>query len=193
MYKLKQTTLLLVVIVMIAIMAMSPEKSSSGAPPSHTGAPGEATCATIGCHDDNTTNNGTAKLTINMGGATHYVPGQTYPVSVQITDPSITRFGFQVVALAANKQNAGSFSLADGLRTQFAKNTKEFADRQYVTYTFNGTDAVSAGKGEWLMNWTAPSSNIGAVTFYASAVSANDDESDKGDHVYTTSNTLIAQ
>ena len=59
--------------------------------------------------------------------------------------------------------------------------------RHYVTYTYDGTDAVSTGFGEWTINWKAPSADAGPVTFYASGVSANDDESDQGDQVLTKS------
>ncbi len=41
------------------------ERSSSGAPASHTGAPGEKTCATSGCHDDHLINSGKASLCLN--------------------------------------------------------------------------------------------------------------------------------
>jgi len=56
------------------MVAFAPERSSAGAPASHTGAPGEQTCATSGCHDDNTVNSGSAVLTIDVaGGLTQYV------------------------------------------------------------------------------------------------------------------------
>lgn len=166
------------------IMAKLPEASSSGAPAAHTGAPGEATCSAGGCHDDNAVNIGSAILTIDMGTA-NYTPGHTYPVKISITDPSVTRFGFQLVALTNANSNAGTFHITDTKRTQIIKNQRKFADREYVTYTFYGTDAVAAGTAEWTMSWTAPSSDTGPITLYAAGVSADDDESDQGDHVYT--------
>jgi len=175
----------------VAIMAMMPEKSSSGAPASHTGAPGETTCATIGCHDDNSLNSGNAKLTIDLGKAVDYEPGRTYPVTVRITEPSVERFGFQIVALKnGDNSNVGTFELTDIKRTQSIKNQYDLFTREYITYTFYGTDAVSSGVGEWTINWKAPSTNVGPITFYASGVSANDDETDKGDHVFTQSMVL---
>lgn len=182
------------VIVLISITAMTPEKSSSGAPASHTGAPGEATCAISGCHDDNSINAGTATLTIDMGGITKYIPNQTYTVKVKISDPSKIRFGFQLLALAnSDSSNIGTFTITDSYRTQLTQNQYALFGRRYVTYTYDGTDAVSAGLGEWTVNWTAPSANAGPITFYASAVSANDDSHDKGDYVYTTSTTITGQ
>jgi Reeler domain len=191
MMKPKHIVMSLSIAVSIAIMAMMPDKSSSGGPASHTGAPGEETCASIGCHDDNSVNSGQAKLTIDMGTVSNYEPGHTYPITVKITESSVTRFGFQILALKNDdNSNIGTFQLTDPKRTQFIKNQYTLQNREYVTYTFNGTDAVSPGVGEWTINWKAPSTNVGPITFYASGVSANDDENDKGDYVYTTHSVI---
>jgi len=175
-------------------MAMVPERSSSGAPAGHTGAPGEGSCATMGCHDDNSTNSGNASLSIDMGSITNYVPGQTYPIKVRMTESAVERFGFQLAALVnGDTSNAGTFQITDAVRTQITQSQYQFQSREYVTYTYNGTDALSTGMSEWTVNWKAPSANKGPVTFYASGVSANDDASDKGDYVYTTNTVLQPQ
>ncbi|MCE3228268.1 MAG: hypothetical protein K0S32_2819 [Bacteroidetes bacterium] len=167
-------------------------RSSSGAPPSHTGAPDEETCATSGCHDDNKINSGTASIDISVGNNIHkLVAGKTYSLKIKITDTDVARFGFQVVAIDANsKSNIGNFNIVDSLRTQLVKNSYKFTERNYVTYTFNGTDAISKGIGEWIVNWTAPADLKTPVTFYVAGVSANDDMSDKGDKVYTKQLTI---
>lgn len=182
------------IVTAVTITAMAPERSSSGAPASHTGAPGEQTCATVGCHDDNSLNIGSASLAIDLGTLSSYVPNQTYTLKVKIKDASVERFGFQLVALTdKDTTNVGSFLLSDIYRTQLTRNRYQLKDREYVTYTFDGTDAVSTGIGEWEVNWVAPSSNVGAITFYAAAVSANDDGMDKGDYVYTATKTINAK
>ena len=194
MIKTKHIVITLCVAVSIAIMAMMPDKASSGAPASHTGAPGEGTCATGGCHDDNKINSGAANLSIDLGQITHYIPGKTYPIKVRIAEGSVIRFGFELVALVnSDTSNAGSLHLSDAYRTQLTKNQYSMLNRQYVTYSYDGTDAVSTGLGEWVVNWKAPLSNVGPITFYASGVSADDDETDKGDYVYTTSKVLSSQ
>lgn len=178
-------------IVLIGMLAFAPERSSSGAPASHTGAPGEATCAASGCHDDNTVNSGAAILTIEAGsGITQYVAGQTYPIKVRVSEANVNRFGFQLVALNQANMNAGTFQITDAAHTQLLKNDHALTDRNYVTYTFNGTDPTSPGVSEWIVNWTAPSSSTGPITFYAGAVSGDDDMTDKGDHVYTNAMIL---
>ncbi|MGE0568428.1 MAG: Reeler domain-containing protein [Bacteroidia bacterium] len=176
------------------VISASRGKSSSGAPASHTGAPDEQTCATSGCHDDNNLNSGKAKFHVRLGENINSVEsGKTYPITIQIIDENVTRFGFQIVALNENNENAGKFEILDKVRTQFVKNEYKLKNRQYVTYTFNGTDAVTEGKGEWQVNWTAPSELKGKITFYASAVSANDDMHDTGDIVYTYQLSLTAK
>jgi hypothetical protein len=169
-------------------MSMANGPSSSGAPPAHTGAPGEKTCATIGCHDDNGINEGTAKVQFSIGSVSNYAPKKTYPITVSISDFQITRFGFQAVAISElTGKSLGTFIITDSERTQLTSNTNKFPDREYITYAFGGTDAVTPGNGEWTFNWKSPSQNLGPVRFYVSAVSANDNENDKGDFVYTSS------
>ena len=167
-------------------------RSSSGAPASHTGAPGEATCSESGCHDDHALNQGKAEIQFFLNDGQKVIDeNQTYALKIRITDKNITRFGFQVVALEQETlNNAGTFTITDSTRTQTVQNMKDLKDRNYVTYTFNGTDAVSEGAGEWTVNWTAPPSIRKNITFYVAAVSANDDMSDKGDHVYTGNFTV---
>lgn len=181
-----------IITVAILIIAATPERSSSGAPGAHTGAPGEQTCATSGCHDDNKINAGTAVLSIEMDGSfSSYTPGKTYAIKVKISEPNVKRFGFQLLALNnSTSSSVGSFQITDAGRTQLVKNTKAFTDREYVTYSFKGTDATAEGMSEWMVNWTAPETNVGPISFYAAGVSANDDMSDKKDFVYTTSKVL---
>ncbi|MBL7813348.1 MAG: hypothetical protein JNL57_14090 [Bacteroidetes bacterium] len=158
--------------------------SSSGAPASHTGAPGESTCAKSGCHDDKAINTGTAKVKIDPGTTGPYAPGKTYTLSVSITDAGSKRFGFQLTALDSLNAKAGKIKISDAESTQMLHNTFMLQDREYATYTFGGTGADSPGKKTWKLQWKAPASGTGPVTLYAAFVSANDDETDKGDHVY---------
>lgn len=181
-----------IILSLVVIIAATPERSSSGAPGAHTGAPGEQTCATSGCHDDNSVNSGKASLSIEIGSSvTNYVPGKTYTVKVSISESNVKRFGFQLLALnKSTLSSVGTFQISDAGRTQLVKNTQAFSDREYVTYSFNGTDATSEGMSEWIVNWTAPATDVGPVAFYAAGVSANDDMTDKKDHVYTFSKVL---
>ncbi|MBL0328549.1 MAG: hypothetical protein IPP64_03805 [Bacteroidetes bacterium] len=183
----------IVIFLGVIVIAAAPERSSSGAPGAHTGAPGEQTCATSGCHDDNKLNSGFAALSIEIGSdITNYIPGKTYQVKVKIAEPNVNRFGFQLLAFnPSTLSSVGSFQIADPIRTQLVRNPAAFTDREYVTYSFKGTDPTSEGMSEWVVNWTAPPTAVGPVSFYAAGVSANDDMTDKNDRVYTTSKVLI--
>jgi len=175
-------------IVACLLISASVNKSSSGAPPSHTGAPGEMTCGVSGCHDDNGLNNGTATLEIEIGNKeTAVSPGKTYPVKIRIKDRKVSRFGFQLVALESESlENCGELQICDSVRTKLVANAYKLQNRKYATYTFNGTDTLKEGMSEWIVNWTAPRDLKESVSFYVAAVSANDDMYDKGDHVYTS-------
>jgi hypothetical protein len=189
----KKTIVFIFLAISILFIAFIPERSSSGSPASHTGAPNEKTCAASGCHDDNKINTGTAQLCICFGNEEkQYVVGQTYSMKVKIMDPKVNRFGFQLLALDSKNNNAGSFKIIDSIRTKLTFNdaVQALKNRSYVTYTFSGTDAAISGESEWTVNWKAPSTAVGTITFYAAAVSANDDMSDKGDHSYTASTRI---
>lgn len=188
----KNSFYILLIAIVFALFAYGPGPSSAGAPASHTGAPGEATCAEAGCHDDNTINKGTASLSLEFEDSVKKIlPGKTYSMIVRITDKNVTRFGFQLLALDTKTElNAGNYIITDSIRTKITDNRYKLQDRKYVTYTFNGTDAIEKGLGEWKVKWKAPENLNNKITFYLSGVSANDDMSDKGDLVYTRSYTL---
>ena len=165
-------------------------RSSAGAPGGHSGAPGENDCSHSGCHDDGKVNSGTAVLELLGIAQETFNKGNVYDLKIKISDPNVTRFGFQLLALETDSlKNAGEFQLTDEERTQMVIDRQKNNDRKYLTYTFNGTDAVRRGLGEWTVKWKAPSSGK-KISFYLAAVSANDDMQDKGDHVYTLTKTV---
>lgn len=167
---------------------------SNGAPASSTGAPGEVDCTTSGCHTGYTLNSGLGSASITIAnGATEYIPGTTYTITARVNQTSITRFGFQLVALANSNDSAvGTINVTDGARTQIINGYGALSNRKYVTYTYPGTSALSSGLGEWSFEWTAPPSDKGPVTFYLAAIAANDDGTDDGDYCYTSSLTLTS-
>ena len=162
---------------------------STGAPPAHTGAPGEQTCARSGCHTGTVVNSGAGVLTmVYNGDLNEYVPGETYEIRVSLDEIGITRFGFELTAISdISEEEAGSLVITDSTRMQVMQGPAPQEGRKYITYKYAGTIPVASGKGEWVFDWTAPSSDIGPVSFYVAAVSANDDATDDGDLTYTTS------
>jgi Reeler domain-containing protein len=161
---------------------------AEGPNPGHTGAPGELTCATSGCHTGSF-NSGPGQLSIVP--PTSYQPGQTYQVTVmhQTSDSSRRRWGFQLTVLDdASNNKAGNLANL-GSTTQVLDGGPD-GTRQYIEHSFNGTFQGQQNGASWTFNWTAPSTDVGPVTFYAAGNEANNDGNNTGDQIYTTSVTI---
>ncbi len=169
------------------LSAAALQVDSNSAPASTSGAPGEVDCTTSGCHQSFTSNSGPGNTTISLeNGLTNYIPGKTYTMKLEVNQPNLIRFGFQMVALKdKDNSNVGVFTATDGSRNQITTGYGNLADRKYITYTFKSTSAQTTGKGDWTFNWTAPAINEGPITFYAAAIAANNDGNDLGDYCYT--------
>jgi len=167
--------------------------TSAGAPIASTGSPGESTCARSGCHTGSTVNSGTGFLNIDFNnGLTAYEPGKKYTVTVSLQQQDIYRFGFEMLALhTSDSTNAGAFIILDTKRTQILEGLNEYLGRKYVTYKYPGTLPYASNLGKWTFEWEAPAVAKGAITFYTSAVSANNDGTDKGDTVYIKELTVV--
>ena len=149
-----------------------------------TGAPGELTCAMSGCHSG-APNTGPGLLEIEA--PTFYRPGQTYEVTVRhvTSDVSRRRWGFQLTALDGTNNRAGSLENTSAL-TQVIEGGPD-GTRQYIEHSFLGTFQGQSLPPSWTFNWIAPSSNIGPVTFYAAGNQANNNGTESGDQIYSTS------
>jgi ribosomal protein L35AE/L33A len=95
-----------------------------------------------------------------------------------------TNWGFQATAIDdATRSAAGNMSAADGttLSDRF-ENGREYTNHSAPT------------TGNWTFNWTAPATNVGTVTFYASGVRVTgaNNALPGDDRVYTASTSLTA-
>lgn len=165
---------LLLALACIPLIAIS---YSTGPPAGRTGAPGDATCQD-GCHNSFALNAGPG--TVSITGPTSYAPGEVIEVTVSVTQNGISRYGFQLTAKDANEQLVGTFELVDATVTQFSG-----TGQHYVSHTLAGTNQNS-----WQVRWRAPDVGVGTVTFYAAAVAANGNGSNKGDYVYTAAHEV---
>ena len=146
----------------------------------HTGAPGETNCTF--CHPG-TANTGLGTLAFDIGGATQYVPGQTYTATVRIKQTGVNKFGFVNGAL----QNAGNISIGTLTRIDTIR-TRLFLDngaRKYIGHKPCGADAIYADSTEWKFTWTAPLTNVGNITLYLAVLSTNHNHATTGDNTYT--------
>ena len=154
--------------------------SESGQPAGFSGEPGGNTC--VSCHNSFSLNSGPGipKVLTNIPPS-GYVPGQTYTITTRIVDQSINKFGFQATIFGDNSNmGEGTLQVTNPSTTRLF--TGPLAN--YVSHTITGnfsTDSLS-----WSFDWTAPQEGTDAVTIYAAFVSANDNGTNKGDDVYST-------
>lgn len=171
-------------------------QKSTGAHPGSSGAPGEPTCAKSGCHADAKVSSGEGVNTLTMKNAhgsevQSYAPGESYTMTVRIVDNNTLslnpKFGFQIVALDEDENSVGEFILTDAQRTQIQRATVNKGQRFYVSHRIDGIQPVAPYTGEWSFTWAAPSNYSGPVTFYYCTNSANNDNTNKNDAIFTSS------
>jgi hypothetical protein len=171
------TLVVLTVVVFVYAKAEGPDRG-------YTGAPGDLGDCTA-CHDTFVVANvGAGRVTIGSNPAV-YQPGQAYTLTVTVQDPKAHRWGFQMTAIDDSGNSAGIFAPL-GSDTQIALNGFDPMGRQYIEHTQLGTFPGTSGGHTWQVGWTAPSSDIGTVRFYAAGNAANDDNTNQGDYIYTT-------
>lgn len=165
-------------------------RKSGGSHPGSTGAPPEnSTCSQPNCHspalvsyNDTTVN----KLIFPISNNT-YIPGVTYKITLQVKNPGISRFGFEILALQySSNTNIGEFSIIDSNRTHLIARSIGTDDRTSVTHSIDGTPAITLGFNEWSFNWTAPSTNGGDIIFYYATNSTNNNNNELGDAIYVS-------
>jgi uncharacterized protein (TIGR03437 family) len=159
---------------------------SAGAPVQLSGAPGEDTCAA--CHTGGL-NNSRGNVKINFPEAS-WRAGQTYRMSVTITDPEARRWGYQLssrLASDAARRQGGALASTDPNSRLINLNNALF----WMTHTSTGTRRGQAGPVSFEFSWTAPAAGAGGVIFYVAANAANNNAAEgAGDFVYTANLTV---
>jgi hypothetical protein len=149
-----------------------------------TGSPGENTCAESGCHTGTSVNGGPGNISIiapELDGG-FYTPGQTYTIQVKVEESGRDLFGLGFEALKSNGDNAGT--LVAGNDNQIKNKNVGGFQRKNIVHDDN--TGASADSHTFTFSWTAPSTDVGTVTFYTAGNAANGDNEDSGDHIYTT-------
>jgi uncharacterized protein (TIGR03437 family) len=175
-----------------------------GPEPRRTGAPGDtSTCISAGCHSG-TANSGPGGVKIILPNGTTYTPGQPMTVSVQVTDATKAKFGFELTArLSSNTSQgqAGDFTFgADGFTQVLCddgsnKNNGTPCSApfpvQFIEHTLAGYEASSRDGGTFTFTWTPPSAVAGDVILYAAGnAGPGDPPVPTPTDVYTTNVTL---
>lgn len=182
----KTSTLGIIVALIIGgAIVLSPEKSNTkaAAPPANSAyVPGGGGCGTSNCHNAQV-NIGPGKIEATFSGANNeYVPGQTYTITVSVTDNTKQRFGFQAAATDPNNQQAGTFIVT---------NTTNTSTQSGGGLSFIGHKSANSNS-TWSFDWTAPATDVGPIKIYLAGNAANNNNSDSGDNIYTNVLSLNA-
>ena len=138
-------------------------------------APNYANCTQ--CHSGSE-NSGDGNVSISGLPSTGYVLGESYDVTVKVNGTSREGYGFQMASQSGD-DDAGTFSLGSS-----SNNAEMNGNRvQHSTRTVSG---------EWIVEWLAPSSDVGDITFSVSGLATGGTSGNAGDNVYTNAITLPA-
>jgi hypothetical protein len=163
----------------------SPPAGTSGDPITNS------SCAAGGCHpspavtptsSDLALTIGTGTPTTSLNSSFKYAGSEIYNINFGIT--SFTgRYGFQMVALDASNNQAGTFAATN------AATTKRVTSVGTGTREYMGHLNANATKN-WTFRWTSPATTTGNVTFYYAFVTADNNNQSSGDVVYKGSVTI---
>lgn len=157
----------------------------SGPPTGHTGAPGEGTCADVGCHDMPSNRTGAFVLMARSSMADDSIPYRLRLLDDAV-GPSVDDYGFQLTVSDSLGQPFGELIVTDSLRTQVAVDS---VSRQYLSHTAAGTTEDLGNRINWEFMWARPTGSLPGdlIRFNLSGVLADADGTPVGDAVVTDS------
>ena len=171
---------------------------NNGADPGHTNGPfpGESSCGRSDCHNV-ALNTGPGRIFMTAGGVPieqySYRPGETVRMEVRVEDPSPTQglWGFQLT-VRNDADRCKSEGRMVAVNADVRVQTSTFpvgpcAGPEYATHEFK---RIQGGGYTFLLDWTAPATNVGPVIFAAAGNAANGNNEKTGDRIYTTSATV---
>jgi uncharacterized protein (TIGR03437 family) len=190
---------------LIAIIPLFAHAYEYGPDPRYTGAPGDnkTACVSSGCHQG-VVNSGSGSVKIIVPNGTTYTPGQPMTISVQITDSTKVKYGFEMTArLSSNTSGgqAGDFTTGSDGHTQVLcddASTKQNGKLcsaqfpvQFIEHTLAGYEASTKGGYTYTFTWTPPAASAGSVILYAAGnAGPGDPPVSTPTNVYTTNITL---
>ncbi len=166
------------------VLAVRDGAAFSGGPPDGYAGnpPNQLTC--VACHGDFPLNAGNGQLEL-LGVPATISAGQTYSLTVRLSDPGQSRWGFELTVINAQNESSGTIIVTDPDSTQISDNPAPAPD--YLKHTSAGTRRGTAGPREWSFDWTAgPDSQ---VEFYVAGNAANNDGTTFGDFIYAIHET----
>ena len=153
--------------------------NSTGSVGGKTGSPTDGVSCTQ-CHYAGLGAGATITSNIPPSG---YVPNQVYTITASIQG-SNDQYGFEITSEEANFGSAkkGTFFITNNTETKLTNNNKA------VTHKLGGTQGP--GIKNWSMDWEAPNSGTGSITFFGSFIEGNMDQTNSGDIYHSTTLTV---
>jgi PKD repeat protein len=160
----------------------------SGPPTAYTNASGEGNCTS--CHSGSLITSGSdwnnIAVSSNFTG-NGYIPDSTYAIKISHNQSGISKWGFEMTVLDASNNKVGTLSVPTG-STRVQKQST--SSRDYMLHTSSGTSSTGTNSTDWVINWKAPTKNIGPVKIFACVIAANGNSNESGDQVYAKSFTI---
>tara|TARA_A100001011_G_scaffold79753_1_gene82594 strand:- start:1069 stop:4152 length:3084 start_codon:yes stop_codon:yes gene_type:complete len=157
---------------LVNILLLSILLSNSGGPSANVAnnAPSYNNCTQ--CHYASVNPTG-GSVSINGLPSSGYIPGESYSLTVKVigTEAHERGYGYQMASQVGN-DNSGTFSLGSSSQNSALNGNRV----QHSTRTVSG---------EWIVEWLAPSSDVGDITFSVSGVATGGTSGNGGDQVYT--------
>ena len=169
------------------LFTLSLSARKAGSPGGATGSPLDgASCGNSSCHNTATQlDENKVSITSNIPSS-GYIAGNTYDITVNATDASSNRYGFELSAL--NGSNTSKLGLFTAGNTETKVLTSGVGNGN-ATHTNTGIDGT--GGKSWTVQWQAPNTGAGDVHFWAAALIGNGNGNAAGDQVYRDSLTVI--
>jgi len=165
----------------IFILTTSGILNNGGSQGGKTGSPGDNSITCTECHGGTATFQ-SGWITSNIPGS-GYIPGNTYTITAMGTHSGVVKFGFEATAEDSLGMKTGTFVITNTSETKLVNNNNA------VTHKSTG-NTPSGNSKSWSFNWTAPSTSVGNITFYATFNAANGNNATTGDVIYRSELTL---
>lgn len=170
---------------------------SSGAREKYSGGdfPGESSCTQ--CHQGAAVNSGPGTVTLLFDGLSAeefaYAPGQVVSLLVRASDENAQRIGFQLTARSGNGCVAGG-NLAPGPSASGGPvnigDAPCLDSQEHVVQWATHRLAKAGTEAEFAIEWTAPATDAGPLTFAVAVNAANGNGNTSGDSIYTLQTTV---
>ena len=162
------------ILFLIPVSALILISASAGRDGGYSSSPGDSSNTCTSCHSGGSFGASVDIQTeVPAGG---YGLNTSYGIQVDITGSSATKHGFQITAeRISDNSKVGTFT-ADGTANQLVNGGT------HITHTSAGNS-----KNTWSFNWKSPTTDMGAIRFYVSALAADGNGSVSGDQVVTAS------